>query len=460
MFYRKDAVFMAIAGLLASSGFAMADATAPKTSLTLDPAVITADDTAAAAPADRAPLMWALDKGGEAKPLDDLKLNIYGWVEAGYTYDHRHHTGDAATGIIPGPFNHEVGNHFMLNQVDLRFERQVATDKFDVGGMVELLYGTDANLTHSTGLPFDGVDPSTTDQALVAHERTSANPGFDVLQAYVDINLPVGNGLQLRIGKFVTLLGYETIDPRGNPFYSHSYIFGALPFTQTGVLGTYQLNDQWKVIAGITRGWDQTLEDNGPVGGNSAIDGLGQVAWTPNKAWTVALNLSVGPQNFNDTSHYRTVIDPIVMWQATDALKLGLEGLYIYDGGLNGNGATNTDPATALTHAYGDVWGAALYAGYTVNDYLTVNGRFEKYHTSTDNLGAVAAPSGGSLNVYSVTLGTTITPLPKDPLGKNISVRPEIRYDFSDSSANAPFSSGGRPFKDQLTFAADVILKF
>jgi hypothetical protein len=460
MFYRKDAVLMAVAGLLAANGYAMADATAPK--LSLNPGVITAADEAG----DKAPLMWALDKAGAGGTLADLKLNIYGWVESGYTYNHRHTDENsnlgAGKGLIPGPFNHEVGNHYMLNQLDLRFERLVASDKFDVGGLVEVLYGTDANLTHSSGMPFNGADPTTDNSPVdsAPGDRYMANYGFDVLQAYATINLPVGSGLTLTVGKFVTLLGYETIDPRGNgqvgnPFYSHSYIFGSLPFTQTGVLGTYQVNEQWKVIAGVTRGWDQSLEDGGVDGSKCALDGLGQIAYTPNKQWTVLLNWSVGPQNELDTSHYRTVIDPIVVWQVSDQLKLAAEGLYIYDGGLN------QTLGTGVTHAYGDVWGAAVYASYMINDMFTLNGRFEKYHTSVDgNLGAVSAPSGGSLNIYSITVGTTITPMPKDPWGKNISIRPEVRYDFTDSSANPPFPAQNRSFKDQLTFAADVIVKF
>src|SRR5690242_11604502 len=88
----RKAVFFAVAGLLASSGYALAD-NAPKTSLTLDPTVITAD-----AASDRAPLMMALDKVGAAKPLDDIGLNIYGWVEAGYSYNHRHHSNEVGSG--------------------------------------------------------------------------------------------------------------------------------------------------------------------------------------------------------------------------------------------------------------------------------------------------------------------------------------------------------------------------
>ena len=452
MFQRK-AVFFAVAGLLASSGYALAG-NAPKTSLSLDPTVITAD-----APADRAPLMMALDKVGAAKPLDDIGLNIYGWVESGYSYNHRHASRNF--GILPGPFNVEHGNHYTFNQLDIRFERQVDTKKFDVGGMVEVLYGLDANHIHSTGLPFWGSDPSTTDQALATRDTNSAYPGFDIPQAYVTVNIPVGNGLQLKAGKFDTLLGYETVDPRGNLFYSHSWIFNALPYSATGILGTYQFTDALSVTAGISRGWDQTLEDSGPNGGSCAIDALGNITYKINNQITAQLNWSTGPENFMDTSHYRTALDPIVTWAVTDKLNLAVEGLYIYDGGMNGN-------APSVTHAYGDVWGAAAYASYTVNEYLTVNARAEKAHAYSSGYGGYtisqlpSVPSGAipALNAYEITLGVTVTPMPKDPILKNLSVRPEIRYDFTDSSAYRFFPANGNFYKDQLTFAADVIFKF
>jgi len=168
MFYRKDAVFMAVAGLLASSGFAMADAT-PKTSLSLDPKVISADATAP----DNL-LMMGMDKAGAAKTLKDNKLSIYGWVESGYTYNHRHGgSGQNAAVITPGPFNHEFGNHYMLNQVDLRIERQVDPTKFEVGGMVEVMYGSDAARIHATGLGYNGSDA--TDDNIPVDDLAVAN---------------------------------------------------------------------------------------------------------------------------------------------------------------------------------------------------------------------------------------------------------------------------------------------
>jgi len=442
MFYRKDAVLVAVASLLASCGFAMADDNTAK--LSLDPRVVTA-----AAPADQAPLMGLMDKAGMGAPLASAGVNLYGWIEAGYTYNHRHH--GSSEPIAPGPFNHEVGNHFMMNQLVLRAEKIVDPTKLDVGGLIEVSYGTDMGFIHSSGWGFNGNDPTDDGNPFDSvPDKYRANYQFDVTQAYVDVGLPVGNGLTLRVGKFVTLLGYETIDPRGNPFYSHSYAFNALPFTHTGVLGIYKVNDQMTVTAGITRGWDMTMEDiNG-----CAIDFLGQVAYQINPQIKAYLNLNVGPQNFDDTGHYRTVINPIVTWQVTDQLKVGVEGLYIYDGGMNAN-------ATGSTHAYGDVWGAVVYLGYTINEYVTANARIEKYHSYSSSVGPAAGFGGEgfvpTVNVYSTTLGVTITPLPKDPIGKNLSIRPEVRYDFSEDEV---FFTGNQSFKDQLTFGADVIFKF
>jgi len=306
-------------------------------------------------------------------------------------------------------------------------------------------------------MPFNGNDP--TDDGNPSDpipDKYRANYQFDVSQAYLDVS--VGGGLKFRIGKFVTLLGYETVDPRGNLFYSHSWIFNALPFSQTGVLASYDINDKLSVTAGVTRGWDMTFEDNHAC----QIDFLGNVTYKISDQLVAMVNLNCGPQNFGDTGHYRTVIDPIVTWKVTDQLSLAAEGLYIYDGGLNAE-------ESSTTHAYGDIWGAAVYASYTINDMFTINARVEKYHSYSDSIGALGDISdslpgfddsnGGvpTVNVYSFTLGTTITPMPKDPCLKNLSIRPEILYDVSE---DRPFTQHGSSFKDQITFAADVIFKF
>ncbi len=269
----EKAILMSIAGLLAAASCAWGDSL-PKTTLSLDPSAITATADDDAAPSQGL-LMMGLDKVGVGKPLEDAKINIYGWLETGYTFNNRHSSQSSGTVIIPGPFNHEFGNHYMINQFDLRFERQVATDKFDIGGMIELMYGSDAARIHSTGLGYDGSDPTDDNSPVdnLAHDNLHPILQFDIPQAYLNINLPIGSGLQLMIGKWVALLGYETIDPTANPFYSHSYLFSDVPGTQTGIIGSYQVNEALGLKFGFSRGWDIALEDN-----NSAIDVLGQVS--------------------------------------------------------------------------------------------------------------------------------------------------------------------------------------
>jgi hypothetical protein len=459
----RTAVLTAVASLLACSGFALADS--PK--LTLDPTVITAD----AAPSQGL-LMQGLDKCGVGKTLADLKLNIYGWVESGYTYDHRHSsynapsgafpdgvTSNGSTKILPGPFNHEFHNHYMLNQFDLRFERQIDGKTFDVGGMIDLMYGSDAARIHARGgWGFDGSDRSDNNDPADANAVNNLDPTwqFDIPQLYVDIGVPVGNGLIVRVGKFYGLMGYEAVDPRGNPFYSHSYLFSATPFTQAGVLASYKFTDQLDAKLGITRGWDIATEDNN----GCSIDVIGQINYKLTKQLNLTFNFSTGPENANDSSHYRTVIDPIVYWQVTDALKLGFEALYLYDGGINGN---ISGFSSGRTHAYGDVWGGALYASYKINDMFTVNGRFEKAHGYLGTFNGTGFTAGDTIpgvSVYEITLGVTITPMPKDPILKGLVVRPEIRYDFTDSTANKFYPANDNYYKDQLTFGCDVIFGF
>jgi hypothetical protein len=458
MFHRKDIVLAAVVGLLANAGFAWAD----KGPLSLD---------AATAVEPSGLLMTGLDKLGTSDPLKQADINIYGWIEGGYTFNARHHR--TAEPLLPGPFNHQFGNgdrnHFMLNQLVLRFERQVKSDKFDVGGMIELMYGSDSNAIHANGFALGndtyfgkgGSDFHFTGRGT--DDRFNPQYQFDIVQAFIDVNVPIGNGLKLRAGKFVSLMGYETIDPRNNPFYSHSYIFSVLPFTFTGLVGFYNLNDQWALAGGVTRGWDQCLEDN-----NGSIDLLGQITYKPNQQWSAILKFTVGPENDRDSSHYRTAINAITTWQATEKLKLGLEALYVYDGGRNGY----VTPTERNTHAYGDQWGAYLYSSYLINDHFTANARFGFLHSSVGNFIeyeksfiSIAGGKGptsqgfglGDINIWDLTLGVTVRPFPKDPIGKNLTIRPEVRYSFSEDRIY--FESHGS-FKDQLTFSADVIFSF
>jgi len=439
-----------VAAVAATASVALADSKTP--TLTLEPTVATLAD----APAPRALLMAGLDRLGAAKALDDLNINIYGWVEVGYTYNHRHQNRENSVDpdspkVFGGGFNHEAGDNVMFNQLVLRFERSVDTSKVDVGGMIELMYGEDANGIHAGGLGYNGDDPSDIPaEKGGAGDRYHPKYQFDIVQAYVDVAVGM-KGLKFRAGKFVTLMGYESLNPNLNPFYSHSYIAQIEPATHTGILAFYELNDQWRVVAGISRGWDMATEDNN----GCAIDFIGQLGYTPSKTWSAVLNWSVGPENAGDSAHYRIVIDPVVKWKVTDALTLGAEGIWYYDGGGDNSGAPAAfAPLNFGNRTYSDAWGVAVYAGYVINDYLTLNGRIEKLHYYLANNGFGDGLSS-DINLYEGTLGVAIKPFPKDQWGSGLMIRPEVRYDYSDNSYGVFFGH-----HDQLTFGVDVIYAF
>jgi hypothetical protein len=452
MLNRKDAVSMAVVALLASAGFAFGETPTPVApSLTLDRQALKLDD---AAPTPL--LQQGLTAIGVQPYLDKAGITATGYIETGYEYNLRNKSGTpkifaiGGGGSSAGPlaFNSEPHNNYDVDQVDLQIARAVDPKKFDVGGLVEVMYGEDADSIHSDGLTYNQTDE---DQ-------------FDIPQAYIDVSIPVGNGLKVRAGKFDTLIGYEVINPNGNPFYSHSDLFAVEPLTHTGVVAFYTVNDSITVAGGIARGWDQASQDN-----NGSPDGLFQVTYAVNKQLNVSLQGTIGPEDTIDEAHYRIAPDLVVTYAATDSLSFAFEGLYFFDGGYNnlaGN-TNNTLPVDAASSAagnpaigtYGDVWGGAFYTSYKLNDYFTFNLRAEGVHDYR------ASTSGSASNWYEATVGVTITPLPKDKYLSGVKFRPEVRYDYADHDSAPgvhafPVGTSGQTFRDQWTAAFDVIVNF
>jgi len=389
----------------------MADPPAPR------PAERIPSPPRAATATPRRPLMQLLEQAGVADTLDRNKISAGGHVEGSWTYNFN----DPNSGLNPGRFFDFEHNEPILNQLDVWFEKKVDASKsnFDIGGKVEAMWGADAGLIHANGLT-DWYD----------NPRKPENQ-LDLTQLYIDIGVPVGNGLLVRVGKFVTIMGQEVIDPEGNSLYSHSFLFGfAIPLTQTGVLASYNLSDDWAIMAGFTRGWDQAFEDN-----NSAIDFLGAIKWAQSKDTTIILNVSAGPQRANNNDDWRVVLDLVASHTVSDQLAIAVNG----DFGWEDNAGVSGD--TAL------FYGIAGYAGYKISPEIGLNGRIEWFH---DDDGARTGISG--LNLYEATVGLNIKPFAKDRWGQYLQIRPEVRFDFASEDVFDDFNDD-----NQFTFGVDVI---
>src|ERR1035437_7853199 len=380
-------------------------------------------------------LMTALGKAGLDEPLNKAGINIYGYVEGGYMYD------VTAQGNHDGPtfigFN-SFKNTPILDKVSLNVERTVdpTKKKFDVGFRVEGIYGADAAFIHSNGM-WD--------------TQTDRNQ-WDLLQGWLDVTLP-DLPVRIRVGKWIELAGFEQFSANiygafGDParaLYSYSYQFlYAEPGTQSGALLLSVLNPQWTFDAGFTRGWNASLSD-----GNSSLDFLGRVTFTPSDKIAVIFEMTEGPEfpsgtgrNLppGDNSDFWTALDLVVTQKINDKLSLGL--------GLDYVEAPHIPGLPGGVKQWG---GVAGYASYALDSRFTLNTRLEWYKDAANGF-SIGAPV--SADYSAATVGVAIKPFPKDKILSNLLIRPEARYDCSDQ----PVYAGGE--HNQLTFNVDVIFKF
>jgi hypothetical protein len=360
------------------------------------------------------PIMELLRQTPIGRTLDDAGINIYGHVEVGYTYNFD--TPDTNQNAFRLFDNRD--NRGIFNQLDLAIERRVdyRRNEFNVGGLVELLYGEDGRFIHANGI-FD---------------YQSGRDQFDPVQFYGDITLPILGGARLRLGKFVNLVGYESINPTSDfiGFYSRSFVFGSgYPFTHLGGLLTFDPIKNVTVTAGITRGDEQGFRDN-----NDAVSFLGSVNWVINPKLALYVSNSTGPEQDDNDSDYRTTWDATLYYQATDKCRLAGNFYYIYDN------------AGAPDGGEGSLFAVAALGSYQVCREAALKGRVEWFH---DHDG-LRIPPGTDL--YEVTVGMDVTPFPGDRFGRNLIIRPELRYDFSDD----PVFNGNTY---QFTFGIDAIFK-
>ncbi len=376
------------------------------------------------------------------------------------------------TGNFAGPkqnfgqlFN-DKPNTVLLNQILLTANKPLdpkAMD-FDWGFKLQAMYGSDARYTHFLG-ELDRVNPYDRDQ-------------LDIVEANVLLHLPVmfSGGVDVKAGQYPTPIGFETIDPSTNPFYSHSYIFSfGLPFKHTGVLTTSHVSSLLDVYLGLDTGSNTTF---GPLGDdNSAIAFLGGVNLTLMDGNLTVLALThIGPESasralspagYNADGYYRYFNDIVVTYKATPKLTLTTELNWIRDD-FGATGLTTGRPSAA------NGLGVAQYASYTYSDTIILNGRAELYRDDNNffvaGFGAnngfdqfqkgFATPVTAALHATTygeITLGVTYKPANMPPVISGLLIRPEVRYDRdlgNDKAFNSNKDNGS------FTIASDAVLTF
>jgi hypothetical protein len=347
--------------------------------------------------------------------LDAAGITVTGYIDASYEY--LSGNGSFTSGTPDRVFDTEHSS-FLLNQAAITVAKQ---PKEGFGGLVNLTAGHDANII----APFDANQVG-----------SPATSNFDVTQGYVQY---ASGPLTLIAGKFVTAAGAETINPTTDVNYSRSILFGyAIPFTHTGVRATYAGSDTFTIFGGLNNGWDDLKDTNTQKTGE-----LG-VSVTPTKALTINVvdyygTEQVGGLTKAQPSGSRNVFDLVAIWTATDKMTFTLN----YDYGTQDNATKPTDGSTVNAR-----WsGYALYGAFQLNDQWRLAVRGEYFNDQDGyRTGVVQKWKEGTL---------TLAYLPT----KNVELRGEVRYDWSDQSSFLK-PNGIDSSKNQSSLGFEAIYKF
>jgi hypothetical protein len=156
--------------------------------------------------------------------------------------------------------------------------------------------------------------------------------------------------LTLIAGKFATLQGTEVIWSPSNTNVSRSILFGAIPFTHTGVRATWAVSDTVNLIAGVNNGWDQLTDRNR---GKTLELGATLNPIRP-------LNISISGYSGQEPSPpvaptgngTRTSINAVGSYNISNAISVGAELLNVSQDIPGAAGATTSQKYTGLA-AYG-----------------------------------------------------------------------------------------------------------
>jgi hypothetical protein len=190
------------------------------------------------------PLMTALWGGKHGEWWKKYGIQIYGWLNGGF---------NASTSKEGGYSNYpeaysERANSVQLDQEVLYIERQpdtVQTDHIDWGFRISPLYGLDYRFTTAKGY--------FSNQLLGKNQEN----GFDVPMAYFDLYVPqIAQGMDIRIGRYISLPDIEAQLAPNNYTYSHSLLYTFDCYTQTGLNTTTKLSNHWQVQVGVSPGCD------------------------------------------------------------------------------------------------------------------------------------------------------------------------------------------------------------
>ncbi len=384
-----------------------------------------------AAPEEKTPDETAKPEEKKPKTLWD-EFKLFSYVEMGATFNLHGGSigipGSTASGYTNLLRYYDIYQNYTFNMAEFSIKRD-PDEAFPFGMGLVLTAGEDSKKNHSIGILRSDTDTF----------PFNNTPWFDLEEAYLSGRIPIGNGPVIKVGKFVTLLGYEVIESPNNLNYSRGYLYTfAVPYTTTGVLASYTFTDWLSMQGGLVLGWDNsTLSNTGP-------SGTGQIAVTPLRDLPLAMNFIVGPEISGSQNPIRWVIDFTGTYTGISNLTLGAN----FDYGWQANDVFLT--SQGLGNESAKWYGIAAYAAY---DFLKAFRAALRQEWFRDAEGVRTGTVGG------VTLFSTTATLQYN-IWKGLYARGEYRHDNANQVVFGCRPNTGCANKAQDTLSMSLYYKF
>jgi hypothetical protein len=378
-------------------------------------------------------------------------IKLSGYVDAGYSYNFTGQGNQSNVGARFGSDTAQRGD-FNLYAVKIALEKALTSEnKAQAGFRTDVMIGEDASyfVNRTAG--------------GVSNTNNNSNTLF-LEQAYVSIRAPVGNGWDFKVGKFVSILGYEVMERPANMNTTYGLLFNVMPLYYTGVLSSYKFDDYLDAKLGVVNG---SNSDNNTTTNPNAGDGVallaalnvtapgGNANWSNNFQYSSGNdnNTSVSSQNTSlsttsatsdvNVSAYTLIYNTWGNW----APKFANDKLLFAFNALLGN--TSGSASGGIGNINSTWYGAGAYAKYQFNDWFSLCSRGEylgsNNATVTGNNGSATTPSGNGTYAtgesnweYTITAGFNVI--------DNLLIRAEYRLDWGSSiynNANGTTNSDG-----------------
>lgn len=341
-------------------------------------------------------------------------VKVRGWLDTYYEANFNNPNRDvinASPGVVRANTDTIQGRTFDVHNRNFTLSlAEIEVEKVpDVGGAgfkLDLAFGETSDIIYDTIVAAGGL--------LTPADRV-------VQHASVSYLADVGRGLRFDMGKFVTHIGGETIETVKNWNYSHSFFYTyAIPFQNSGLHISYPWSDTFYTDIYVLNSWNNTIAINDAPTAGPAI------GWTATPWLSFYVNYLGGPQQKNNTSNLRHLVDAqVFLGPLADNFNMGVNFDYGTEKIPNPAGPGTSDVKW---------WGVSGTLRYKLADWFEPSARVEYYDDS----------DGFTTGFAQKLLGVTLTLNTKLGLGKSnggmLLLRPEVRFDSSSAvAANTHF---------------------